>query len=127
MAAASGRNILYGTRASGNLAQIATAPFEVHAVAIHAGRVLLSSRAHGLFNVEMQEDMSNPKGLVMPLRPSLHAHTLAVRNGLLVIASDLFVATSDGVDFTTRDLAPFVRQAEQRIPKFHSSEDPLTV
>ncbi len=127
VAAASGRNILYGTRASGNLAQIATAPFEVHAVAIHAGRVLLSSRAHGLFNVEMQEDMSNPKGLVMPLRPSLRAHTLAVRNGLLVIASDLFVATSDGVDFTTRDLAPFVRQAEQRIPKFHSSEDPLTV
>jgi hypothetical protein len=127
VAAASGKAILYGTRATGNLAQIATAPFDVHAVALHAGRVLLSSRAHGLFNVELQEDMTNPKGLVMPLRPSLRAHTLAVRDGVLVVASDLFVATSDGVDFSTRDLAPFVRQAEQRMPKFHSSEDPLTV
>lgn len=127
VAASSGKSILYGTRATGHLTHIASAPFDVHAVALHAGRILLSSRAHGLFHVELQEDMTNPKGLVMPLRPSLRAHTLAVRNGLLVIASDLFVATSDGVDFTTRDLAPFVRQAEQRHPKFHSSEDPLSI
>lgn len=125
IAAASGKSILYGVRGAGNLTQIATAPFDVHAVALHAGRVLLSSRAHGLFNVELQEDMTNPKGLVMPLRPSLRAHTLAVRDGLLVVASDLFVATSDGIDFTTRDLAPFVRQAEQRVPKFHDLVDSL--
>lgn len=127
VAAASGKSVLYGSRALGHLTQIATAPFEIHAVAIHAGRILLSSRAHGLFNVELQDDMTNPKGLVMPLRPSLRAHALAVRDGMLVVASDLFVATSDGVDFLTRDLAPFVRQAEQRVPKFHSSDDPLGV
>lgn len=127
IAAAAGKSVLFGSRSTGTLTPIATAPFDIHAIALHAGRVLLSSRAHGLFNVELQGDMSNPKGLVMPLRPSLRAHTLAVRGDRLVVASDLFVATSDGVDFLTRDLAPFVRQAEQRIPKFHSTEDPLTL
>ena len=64
----------------------------------------------------------------MPFRPSLRAHTLAVRGGVLAVASDLFVATSDdGLDFSTRDLTSFVRLAEQHRPRFLASEDPLSI
>jgi hypothetical protein len=67
-------------------------------------------------------------GVVMPKKPSLRAHSLVARHGTLVAASDLFIATSDdGLDFLTRDLAPFVRLAENRLPRFLQPEDPVTV
>ncbi|HEY4222709.1 MAG TPA: hypothetical protein VGO62_15240 [Myxococcota bacterium] len=120
IAVAAGHDIYEGD-ASG-LKLVASAPFEIHCLAIHLDRVLLSSRAHGLFCIE--------DGRVMPLKPSLRAHTLAVKDNILVAASDLFVATADGPgpgDFLTRDLAPFVRVAEQRLPRLLQSEDPVSV
>lgn len=122
LAAASGRSILGGSVDSG-LKVLTSAPFEVHCVAVHNGRVLLSSRAHGLFYIQTEE--GPPR--VMPLKPSLRAHTLSVKDGQLVAASDLFIVTSDGADFLTRDLGPFVRLAEQRLPRFLQSEDPVSV
>lgn len=126
VAASSGRTLLIGdTR---RLAPVATAPFEIHCVAIHHGRTLLSSRAHGLFALDLEE-----KKKVVPLKPSLRAHSLVVQEGVLLAASDLFVATydggwgEDGVDFLTRDLAPFVRLADQRMPRFVMGNDPAAV
>lgn len=125
VAAACGRTVLLGDVRAGTLAPLLTAPFEIHAIALHQRRLLLASRAHGLFAVDLAVDADRR---VMPFRPSLRAHTLAVRAGLLVVASDLFVATSDdGLDFLTRDLTSFVRLAEQHRPRFLASEDPLSI
>lgn len=123
--AASGRTLLVGdvTRVSA----AATAPFEIHCVALHHGRPVFSSRAHGLFAFDPRENK------LVPIKPSLRAHTLAVKDGVLVAASDLFVATCDepfgeeGASFLTRDLAPFVRLADQRLPRFAPEDDPTAV
>ena len=57
------------------------------------------------------------------LRPVLFADAAAPRERLVAI-----VATSDdGLDFLTRDLAPFVRLAETRWPRFLQPEDPVSV
>jgi hypothetical protein len=136
--ASSGRAVLCGAARSGRLATLCIAPFDVHAVARHGERVLLSSRTHGLFAVAPPLGAPGDAGeggveggmrvaRVVPFRPSLRAHTLVARAGLLVIASDLFVATSDGVDLNTRDLTSFVRLADQRLPRFLASDDPLSV
>jgi hypothetical protein len=124
--ASSGKTLLVGD--TKKVAPVATAPFEIHCVAMHAGRAMLSSRAHGLFAYDALLKK------VVPVKPSLRAHTLSVKDGVLVAASDLFVATYDGrwaedevVEFLTRDLAPFVRLAEQHLPRFLSSEDPGTI
>ncbi len=121
IAAASGRTVLGGD--VNGVAPLATAPFDVHCVAVHQGRTLLSSRAHGMFFVEE----TSSGGRIQPLKPSLRAHTLVVKDGQLVASSDLFVATYDGEDFVTRDLAPFVRLADQRLPRFLQTGDPASV
>jgi hypothetical protein len=121
IAAASGRTLLLGDK--GGIAPVAAAPFEIHSVALHTRargrRLFFSSRAHGLFALEEEEG-----NRVVPVKPSLRAHTLTVKDGVLVAASDLFVATSDdGVEFLTRDLAPFVRLADKRLPRFAGNDD----
>ena len=82
-------------------------PFAVQTVCKAAGRWFCGSNQGGLAVVD--------DNAVRPLRPSLRAHQLTpVGHGLLVV-SDLFVATSDdGLDFVSRDLAPYVRLAEKQ-------------
>jgi hypothetical protein len=109
IAAASGRQVFFGD--AKRLRPLAAAPFEIHAIALFHGRVYFSSRAHGLFAVDDNK--------AVPVRPSLRAHHLTVGAGLLVCASDLFLAYADAdLDWMTRDLAPFVRLADTRMPRF---------
>lgn len=113
--AAAGTQLLHGD-ASG-LHVIAKAPFEIHAVARFRDRLLFSSRAYGLFHVDEE-------GKAAPLKPSLRAHTLTINAGVLLAASDLYLAvTDDLLDWLTRDLAAFTRAAEQRFARFLMPED----
>lgn len=103
-----GRDVLFGDLE--RVVPVAKAPFDVQCAAVYQGRVLLASRARGLF--VWAPDQGD---VVAPLKPSLRAHTLVVRAGQLAVASDLFCATSDdGVEFLTRDLARFMRVAGER-------------
>lgn len=114
--AAAGSAVLAGD--AGGLRPIASASFEIDAVASFGGRQFIGSRLAGLCVVE--------DGVVHKLRPSVRAHHLETKHGLLVAAAPLCMATSDdGVDFLTRDLAPFVRIADQRMPRFLQPEDPV--
>jgi hypothetical protein len=114
--AAAGTRVLAGD-VSG-VKPCATASFEVDAVATFCGRQFVGSRLTGLWVIE--------DGVVTKLRPSVRAHHIETRSGLLVAAAPLCMATSDdGVDFLTRDLAPFVRIADTRMPRFLQSEDPV--
>lgn len=113
--AAAGAQVLQGD-ASG-LRAIAKAPFEIHAVARFRDRVLFSSRANGLFRID-------DEGRTAPLKPSLRAHTLTVNAGVLLAASDLYLAVTDDLqDWLTRDLAALSRAAEQRFARFLRPED----
>jgi len=78
----------------------------VHSLAFLGDALFVGSRARGLFVLDGDALRS--------VRPSLRARTLQTSGGGLVVASDLFVATSeDGVDFATRDLASIVRLLER--------------
>lgn len=113
--AAAGKQLLQGDPSG--LSVVAKAPFEIHTVARFKDRLLFSSRAYGLFHVD--ED-----GKAAPLKPSVRAHTLTVRDGVLLGASDLFLAVTDDLsEWLTRDLAAFTRVAEQRLPRFLRPED----
>jgi hypothetical protein len=78
----------------------------VHSLAFLGDALFVGSRAGGLFVLDGDALRS--------VRPSLRARTLQATRGGLIVASDLFVATSaDGVDFATRDLASIVRLLER--------------
>lgn len=87
-------------------------PWNAHSLARVFNKWFIGSHQGGLAVVD--------DGKVVPLRPSLRAHQLTLvgppqKTGLLIV-SDLFVALSDdGVDFVSRDLAPFVRLAEKSV------------
>ena len=69
-------------------------------------RWYVGSTTGGLLVVDDNDDE------VRSLRPSLRAHQLVVAIDGLVVVSDLFVATStDGDDFSSRDLSALVRLA----------------
>lgn len=91
------------------LKPLCAVPWEPHALALHRGRVFVGSRAHGLFVVD--EDDGPPR--LAPFKPSLCAHTLAVRGTTLAAASDLYVGSMDVDELLTRDLAALVRLVER--------------
>ncbi len=107
--AAFGTAIIQGT--SAGVVVMATSTFHIDAIARFKGRTFAASKVHGLCVVS--------EGAVHKLRPSIRAHTLTANDDVMVASAALCLATTDdGVEFLTRDLAPFVRIADQRVPRF---------
>ena len=103
---AANRTLLRGT--PGALREVAQTRTPLASLAWFRGQVWAGSVTSGLWRLDERHGM-------IPVRPSLRAHTLRARGDVLAAAGDVLVgATRDGVDFVVRDLTPFVRLSETR-------------